>query len=476
MRTSLRLSQSQPEHRHLSPRTGKRQYPGKRFVAGVGVLAAFFLGRLAAWAVERFPPPDFTTYKLPETPVPPPPSPWWETLDTILLGVALALAAYLALHKRSRNGLFILAGASLFWFGFHREGCVCSIGTIQDVAQALFDSRYVLPWSLLFFFALPLVFALFFGRVFCAAVCPLGAIQEIAAIRPQKLPHWVEHALGLFPWIYLGLAVLYAATGTAYVICEYDPFVAFFRRTGAASMLIYGGSLLAVGIFVGRPYCRFLCPYGVLLGLFSKLARWHVRIPPRECIRCRLCEDACPYGAIIAPVRPLPRGQRRSARRRLAIVLALLPIWLVVGGAVGYALHPLLAQMDPQIRLAQWVAGGNVDPQNKFAQDAVKAFRNTGESETALFARAKERLETFLWGSTAFGLWVGLVVGLKFVQLATRPARNEYLPDPRRCVACGRCFWYCPEEQIQRGWLSWEELARLPQGQQTLSTSTPVGR
>jgi NosR/NirI family nitrous oxide reductase transcriptional regulator len=242
----------------------------------------------AVFAVERFPPPDFTSHELPETPQPAPPSPLWETLDTIFLFAALLLATYFALVKRSRNAIFILTGISLFWLGFHRQGCVCPIGAIQDVAQALCDPTHAVPWSIIVFFTLPLVFALFFGRVFCAAVCPLGAIQEIAAIRAQKLPGWLEHILGLFPWIYLGLAVVYAATGTAYVICEYDPFVAFFRRTGATSMLIFGGALLAIGIFVGRPYCRFICPYGAILGLFSKLARWHVRIPPTECIRCRL--------------------------------------------------------------------------------------------------------------------------------------------------------------------------------------------
>ncbi len=439
----------------------------------LGVIAVLWAGRWAALAVERFPPPDFTSHKLPETPVPPPPSPIWEMVDTIALVIALGTATYLALAKRSRNGLFALAGVSLFWFGFHREGCVCPIGAIQDVAQGLFDGRYVIPWSVLLFFALPIAFALFFGRVFCAAVCPLGAIQEIAAVRPQKLPDWLEHALGLFPWIYLGLAVLYAATGTSYVICEYDPFVAFFRRSGATSMLIFGGSLLLIGIFVGRPYCRFLCPYGALLGLCSKLARWHVRIPPTECIRCRLCEDACPYGAIVAPVPPLPRAERRAARRRLAVMLGAVPLWLIAGGLAGYALHPVLAQLDPQVRLAQWVQAGQVPPDNKFAQDAIKAFHNSGESEIALFQRAVERLGVFARAGTIFGIWVGLVIGLKFVQLVTRPRREEYLPDPRRCVACGRCFWYCPEEQIQRGWLSWEEVARLP-GARIPDVSSPV--
>ena len=435
------------------------------FRAGIEVFVVMFalICSFPVLAVERFPPPDFTSHQLPETPQPLPPSPFWEILDTVVLVVALVLATYFALVKRSRNALFILTGFSLFWFGFHRQGCVCPIGSIQDVAQGLFDPTHVIPWSVLVFFALPLVFSLFFGRVFCAAVCPLGAIQEVAAIRPQKLPIWVEHTLGLFPWIYLGLAVVYAATGTAYVICEYDPFVAFFRRSGAGSMLVVGGALLAIGIFIGRPYCRFLCPYGAILGLFSKLARWHVRIPPTECIRCRLCEDACPYGAIVAPVPPLPRSERSRARRRLLFAMAVLPAWLVVGAGMGFSLYPVVAQLDPQVRLARWVHSQTIDPNNKFATDAVTAFRNTGVTEASLYHLATERLRSFAVASTLFGLWVGLVFGLKWIQLTTRPSRQEYLPDPRRCVACGRCFWYCPEEQVRRGWMTGDELAQLPQ-------------
>ena len=46
------------------------------------------------------------------------------------------------------------------------------------------------------FFLLPLIFALFAGRVFCAAVCPLGAAQDIVLLRPIKVPNWLAHCLG----------------------------------------------------------------------------------------------------------------------------------------------------------------------------------------------------------------------------------------------------------------------------------------
>ena len=162
-------------------------------------------------------------------------------------------------------------------------------------------------------FALPIIFTLFFGRTFCAAVCPLGAVQELVALRPVSVPAWLDHALGLLAYVYLGAGVLFAATGTAFVVCRYDPFVGFFRHSASANMLILGACFLVGGIFVGRPYCRYLCPYGAILGLVSRCRSGTCKIPPDECIQCRLCEDACPYGAIREPTVALPPAERRTA-------------------------------------------------------------------------------------------------------------------------------------------------------------------
>jgi len=84
-----------------------------------------------------------------------------------------------------------------------------------------------------------------------------------------------------------------------FVICRYDPFVSFFRLTGYGHLLILGGGFLLVGTVVGRPYCRFLCPYGALLSLLSRFAWKRVVITPDEELDCGLCAKACPFGSIV---------------------------------------------------------------------------------------------------------------------------------------------------------------------------------
>ena len=66
--------------------------------------------------------------------------------------------------------------------------------------------------------------------------------------------------------------MLFAATGAGYVICRFDPFVPLFRLTGDWTMLMTGGIFLLIGVFVSRPYCRFFCPYGILLGWLSRFS------------------------------------------------------------------------------------------------------------------------------------------------------------------------------------------------------------
>jgi polyferredoxin len=406
------------------------------------------------FAAQRFPPPQFTETKhqLPVMTEPAVRSLGLERLDIAVLIAVLALAAWLALRQRSRRGIVGLGIFSVLYFGFWRKGCICSIGSIQNIAQGLADSNYAVPVAALAFGLLPLAAALLFGRVFCSAVCPHGALQDLVLLKPVKVPEWLEHGLRLLAYVYLGLAIVFAATGGGYIICQYDPFITIFRLSGSALMVSLGIGLLVLGVFVGRPYCRFLCPYGVLLGLASSVSKWRVRITPENCTQCRLCEQSCPFSAINKSTVDSPAADHVIAadKRRLAAFILLLPVLVGVGLWFGGFAGKNFARKHRTVNLAERVhleETGAV----KDTADASAAFRATGEPLEKLFADADAVRSRFVLAGRWCGAWVGLVIGLKLISLAVRRNRTDYEADQFRCVACARCFRYCPEELKRLG-------------------------
>ena len=240
-------------------------------------------------------------YVTPDVQKPHPRQYWLQLLDVFVLAAAMGLGVWIVVRRRSRPLALALSVGSLAYFGFYREGCICPIGSIQNVAVALTDPGYSIPIVVTAVFFLPLLAAVFFGRVFCGGVCPLGAIQELVVLKPVQVPRRLDQTLGLLKYVYLATAILLAvqpAIARDFVICRFDPFVGFFRREGFAHMMAIGSGFLVLGMFVGRPYCRYLCPYGGLLAWCSRLASRGVSITPNRELDCGLCANVCPYGAI----------------------------------------------------------------------------------------------------------------------------------------------------------------------------------
>ena len=395
----------------------------------------------------RFPAPDFQSgYNIPFPATPPPESVFLFYLDVLLLVVALTLTGWFALKTRSRTGIaFVLAGSAAY-FGFVRGGCVCSVGSIQNIVLALADPGYPLPLSVFLFFLLPVVVALFFGRLFCGGACPLGAVQDLVLLRPVRVPEKADSVLRLIPPLYLAVAVLAAATGSGFLICRFDPFVSLFRLSGPFYMTLAGFGFLGISLFVFRPYCRYLCPYGVLLGWVSRFSWKHLRLKQEECLGCGYCEDSCPEGAVLPPS---THTKGTSGLRRFAVILILLPVFTLLGGASGYLLHRPLSRIHPAVRLAQRI---ELENRGGLTETTLYSdtFRETAASPEGLYTEAGRIELAYRGGASIGGAILGALFGFTLISRSRIRRREAYIIDKKTCFSCGRCFNACPVDRKNR--------------------------
>ncbi|RZT91256.1 4Fe-4S binding protein [Ancylomarina subtilis] len=416
----------------------------------VMVLSMFILFMTSGFPLfaqqQRFPKPEFESgYTQPVTSMPEARSEFFAIFDVFVLIFALSLISWLILKRRSRKGVLAVSVFSILYFGFFREGCICAVGSLQNVTLALFQPEYSIPLSALAFFVIPLVYTLFLGRTFCAGVCPLGAIQDVLLLRPVTMKTWLQKVLGLIPYIYLGLSVLYAATATDFIICRYDPFVGIYRFDATFFMFSIGAVFLLLSAFVARPYCRFFCPYGVLLNWMSRFSKHHLTITPNKCIQCRLCEDSCPLGAINKPVPVKVMEDRPSATKRFIRLSLIIPLLMLLGGWTLSNFHENLAKVNSKVRLANELMSFNPDVMLPSVE--IEAFKSAGTPVEELYSQAAIIIEQFYVGAWILGAFLGLVFGLTLSSLSVFKYREDYTPDKGECVSCARCLKYCPVEK-----------------------------
>lgn len=397
--------------------------------------------------VSRFPRPDFESgYQYPEYSYAVPNEALWDTLDVLMLLLLLGIVTWALYKKHTRGPVFWTSIVSVAYFGFFRGGCVCSIGSIQNVAYAFVEDSYRLPIVVFLFFIIPIVSAYLFGRVFCAGVCPFGALQDLVNVKNYRLSRAVSGALSIIPWIYLVFALLYALTRTRFIICQFDPFIGIFRLGGDWGLIIFGAILLIMSVFTGRPFCRFLCPYGALLSIFSSVSIWKIKITKKPCISCELCHNSCPVDSIRAPYNKKVEESHSEGVKRILGYFVILPLLMVAGSVLMRLGSENLSQAHREVRLYHMVIAHEADPDGELTPE-LEAFYSQGRTIEELTASYQKVQDDFTVYSTIAGVLIGLVIGLKLINLSLKRTRKEYEIVYSNCIACGKCFDYCPQNR-----------------------------
>lgn len=143
------------------------------------------------------------------------------------------------------------------------------------------------------------------GMFFCGWGCPFGALQEWVRWIGKKifgvtwnLPPRIHNYLSICRYV-LRAIVLFGIV--------WPPLNA--RRTMLSShygwevdVISYAimGSLLALALFMDRPYCKYLCGFGGEFSLLGILRPFTIKRNEHKCVRCGKCDSACPMGIAVS--------------------------------------------------------------------------------------------------------------------------------------------------------------------------------
>ena len=155
-----------------------------------------------------------------------------------------------------------------------------------------------------------LAMAFLFRKAFCGWLCPIGTLSEYLWLAGRKLfgrnfqlPRWLDIPLrGLkyllltfFMWAVssMSASALAAFMRSPYGIIADVKMLNFFRHISQTGLIVLG-TLVVASVFVQNFWCRYLCPYGALLGLASFFSPLRIRRVEAACIDCEKCAKACP--------------------------------------------------------------------------------------------------------------------------------------------------------------------------------------
>ncbi len=147
-------------------------------------------------------------------------------------------------------------------------------------------------------------------KAFCSWLCPVGTLSEALWRAGGKvfgrnfdLPRWADIPLRGLKYVLLGFFVyvvggMTAATIAAFLESPYGliadvKMLNFFRQLGTTAAVVLA-ALAGLSLLVKNFWCRYLCPYGALVGLASLASPLGIRRDEKTCIDCAKCAKACP--------------------------------------------------------------------------------------------------------------------------------------------------------------------------------------
>ncbi len=146
---------------------------------------------------------------------------------------------------------------------------------------------------------------------FCGWICPVGTLSQYIWMAGEKvfgrnfrIGRFTDISLRSIKYVLLGLFLFLIGIAmptsmmALFFIADYYKIVdvrmmKFFTEMTTLTMWV----LIALGVLsllYKNFWCRYLCPYGALLGLLSRFSPFKVRRNEEKCIHCHACTKHCP--------------------------------------------------------------------------------------------------------------------------------------------------------------------------------------
>jgi ferredoxin len=226
-----------------------------------------------------------------------------------------------ASHVIERQGIDL--GWDLLSTGaFGNFHLLCPFGAIETVGSLLLDGSPVpkIGASNFWILAGVLLSTLVVGSAFCSYLCPLGSVQEWIGRAGRRVfkkgynrfvSPGLDRMLGYLRYGVLLIILIQTTRLFTLVFHRFDPYYALFRFwSGDVYLSAIGvlGAVVVLSLFFERPWCRWFCPFGALLGIVQRGSLLKIRkigshrgetgLPPVSgCNECGACLMACPMGA-----------------------------------------------------------------------------------------------------------------------------------------------------------------------------------